>query len=245
MPGFAGRSHSLNFDQRRRPETFFTAMATAFFCPTRTTRRLPRVTPVRGLHRSPDLQVRRRRSKPVQAVQDRRGAFRADAPSLPVRRTRQPGPHFQSRGYRSSLGALCGGQYHHDPIDQAVDAQGMGQSAGEIERAQARLGGSRTQARRDPFIRCGSTALSSACKRRRPHEVTTQSQQPLSTGSSACVDEGMGEAANVCCASKRAPKRGSPSRPTNACGSLTRSDADHGKKRDPRGDETNEAVNGA
>ncbi|SRR6266545_1993337 len=44
---------------------------------------------------------------------------------------------------------------------------------------------------------------------------------------------------------KRAPKRGSPSRPTNACGSLTRSDADHGKKRDPRGDEDNEAVNGA
>jgi len=30
----------------------------------------------------------------------------------------------------------------------------------------------------------------------------------------------MGEAANVCCALKRAPKRGSPSRPTNACGSL-------------------------
>jgi len=39
-------SHSLSFDQRRRPETFFTVMATAFFCPTRTTSRLPRVTPV-------------------------------------------------------------------------------------------------------------------------------------------------------------------------------------------------------
>ena len=39
-------SHSFNFDQRRRPDTFFTAMATAFFCPTRTTSRLPRVTPV-------------------------------------------------------------------------------------------------------------------------------------------------------------------------------------------------------
>jgi hypothetical protein len=41
-----GRSHSLSFDQRRRPETLRTAMATAFFCPTNTTRRLPRVTPV-------------------------------------------------------------------------------------------------------------------------------------------------------------------------------------------------------
>jgi hypothetical protein len=41
-----GRSHSCSFDQRRRPETFRTAMATAFFCPTRTTSRLPRVTPV-------------------------------------------------------------------------------------------------------------------------------------------------------------------------------------------------------
>jgi hypothetical protein len=30
-------SHSANFDQRRRPETLRTAMATAFFCPTRTT----------------------------------------------------------------------------------------------------------------------------------------------------------------------------------------------------------------
>ena len=39
-------SHSFNFDQRRRPETFFTAMATAFFWPTKTTSRLPRVTPV-------------------------------------------------------------------------------------------------------------------------------------------------------------------------------------------------------
>jgi hypothetical protein len=41
-----GRSHSCNFDHRRRPETFRTAMATAFFCPTNTTSFLPRVTPV-------------------------------------------------------------------------------------------------------------------------------------------------------------------------------------------------------
>jgi hypothetical protein len=39
-------SHSPSFDQRRRPETLRTAMAMAFFCPTRTTSRLPRVTPV-------------------------------------------------------------------------------------------------------------------------------------------------------------------------------------------------------
>ena len=39
-------SHSLNFDQRRRPETLRTAMATAFFLPTSTTSSLPRVTPV-------------------------------------------------------------------------------------------------------------------------------------------------------------------------------------------------------
>jgi hypothetical protein len=39
-------SHSVSFDQRRRPETLRTAMAMAFFCPTRTTSRLPRVTPV-------------------------------------------------------------------------------------------------------------------------------------------------------------------------------------------------------
>ncbi len=36
-----GRSHSFSFDQRRRPETLRTAMATAFFCPTSTTRCLP------------------------------------------------------------------------------------------------------------------------------------------------------------------------------------------------------------
>ena len=41
-----GASHSPSFDQRRRPETLRTAMAMAFFCPTRTTSRLPRVTPV-------------------------------------------------------------------------------------------------------------------------------------------------------------------------------------------------------
>ena len=39
-------SHSSSFDHRRRPATFRTAMATAFFCPTSTTSRLPRVTPV-------------------------------------------------------------------------------------------------------------------------------------------------------------------------------------------------------
>ena len=39
-------NHSFSFDHRRRPETLRTAMATAFFWPTRTTRRLPRVTPV-------------------------------------------------------------------------------------------------------------------------------------------------------------------------------------------------------
>jgi hypothetical protein len=40
------RSHSANFDHRRRPEALRTAMATAFFCPTSTTSRLPLVTPV-------------------------------------------------------------------------------------------------------------------------------------------------------------------------------------------------------
>jgi transposase-like protein len=39
----AAPSHSFNFDQRRRPEALRTAMATAFFCPTNTTKRLPRV----------------------------------------------------------------------------------------------------------------------------------------------------------------------------------------------------------
>jgi hypothetical protein len=43
--GVPGRSHSLSFDQRRRPDTLRTAMTTAFFCPTNTTSRLPRVTP--------------------------------------------------------------------------------------------------------------------------------------------------------------------------------------------------------
>jgi hypothetical protein len=41
-----GRSHSLSFDHRLRPDTLRTAMATAFFCPTSTTSFLPRVTPV-------------------------------------------------------------------------------------------------------------------------------------------------------------------------------------------------------
>jgi hypothetical protein len=36
-----GRSHSCSFDHRRRPETFRTAMATAFFWPTNTTSFLP------------------------------------------------------------------------------------------------------------------------------------------------------------------------------------------------------------
>ena len=44
--GCPGRSHSANFDHRRRPEMLRTAMATAFFCPTNTTSRFPRVTPV-------------------------------------------------------------------------------------------------------------------------------------------------------------------------------------------------------
>lgn len=39
-------SHSSNLDQRRRPETFFAAMATALRWPTRTTNFLPRVIPV-------------------------------------------------------------------------------------------------------------------------------------------------------------------------------------------------------
>ena len=39
-------NHSSSFDQRRRPEAFRTAIATAFFWPTSTTSRLPRVTPV-------------------------------------------------------------------------------------------------------------------------------------------------------------------------------------------------------
>ena len=47
MPGSAPpvgwASHSSSFDQRRRPEALRTAMATAFFWPTSTTSRLPRV----------------------------------------------------------------------------------------------------------------------------------------------------------------------------------------------------------
>src|SRR5262249_441941 len=39
-------SHPPSFDQRRRPDALRTAMAIAFFCPTSTTNRLPRVTPV-------------------------------------------------------------------------------------------------------------------------------------------------------------------------------------------------------
>src|SRR5215831_3417034 len=39
-------SHSPSFDHRRLPDMLRTAIATAFFCPTNTTSRLPRVTPV-------------------------------------------------------------------------------------------------------------------------------------------------------------------------------------------------------
>jgi hypothetical protein len=39
------RSHWSSFDRRRRPETLRTAIAMAFFWPTRTTSLLPRVTP--------------------------------------------------------------------------------------------------------------------------------------------------------------------------------------------------------
>jgi hypothetical protein len=39
-------SHSLSFDHRLRARAPLTAIASAFRCPTRTTRRLPRVTPV-------------------------------------------------------------------------------------------------------------------------------------------------------------------------------------------------------
>ena len=44
--GCPGRSHSASFDHRRRPEMLRTAMAMAFFWPTSTTSRFPRVTPV-------------------------------------------------------------------------------------------------------------------------------------------------------------------------------------------------------
>jgi hypothetical protein len=39
-------SHSFSFAYRRRPDTLRTAMAIAFFWPTSTTSRFPRVTPV-------------------------------------------------------------------------------------------------------------------------------------------------------------------------------------------------------
>jgi hypothetical protein len=44
--GAPSRSHSSSLDHRRRPEMLRTAIATAFFWPTITTSRLPRVTPV-------------------------------------------------------------------------------------------------------------------------------------------------------------------------------------------------------
>jgi hypothetical protein len=46
LTGVFGASCSPSFDHRRRPETLRTAMAIACFCPTNTTSRLPRVTPV-------------------------------------------------------------------------------------------------------------------------------------------------------------------------------------------------------
>ena len=45
-PACSGCIHSRSFDQRLRPDTALTAMAIALRWPTRTTRRLPRVTPV-------------------------------------------------------------------------------------------------------------------------------------------------------------------------------------------------------
>jgi NADH:flavin oxidoreductase / NADH oxidase family len=42
-PSQTGLSHSRSFDQRRRPETFLTAIAMAFFWPSRMTSRLPLV----------------------------------------------------------------------------------------------------------------------------------------------------------------------------------------------------------
>ena len=45
-PACSGFIHSRSFDQRLRPDPALTAMATALRWPTRTTRRLPRVTPV-------------------------------------------------------------------------------------------------------------------------------------------------------------------------------------------------------
>jgi hypothetical protein len=39
-------SHSFNFDQRRLPDKFRTAMPITFLCPTSTTNRIPRVIPV-------------------------------------------------------------------------------------------------------------------------------------------------------------------------------------------------------
>src|SRR5262249_10875800 len=46
LQGAPAPSHSCSLDQRRRPETLRTAIATAFFWPTSTTSCLPRVTPV-------------------------------------------------------------------------------------------------------------------------------------------------------------------------------------------------------
>ena len=44
--GLPAVSHSLSFDHRSWFRTPLTAIATAFFCPTRTTSDRPRVTPV-------------------------------------------------------------------------------------------------------------------------------------------------------------------------------------------------------
>jgi hypothetical protein len=46
-----GLNQSRSFDHRRRPETFLTAITTAFFCPSRTTSRLPRGTPATELQK--------------------------------------------------------------------------------------------------------------------------------------------------------------------------------------------------
>ena len=46
FPATGVTNHSFSFDQRLRPETLCTAMAIAFFCPTNTTNRFPRVIPV-------------------------------------------------------------------------------------------------------------------------------------------------------------------------------------------------------
>jgi len=76
----------------------------------------------------------------------------------------------------------------------------------------------------------------------------TYRQIPLSIAISKTVhrvlqlrpDECLDEAVNVCCALKRAQKRGSPFCPTNACSELDENQpADCGKERDPHHDDPN------